>query len=108
MNSNSSLALATVRAFCRRAIPVVLALLVVFASRQVARPADNALQGLTAVTHELLVNPQPGDWLMRRGNHRAWGYSSLDQIRSAKCGRSEIGMGLEHGTRLPGGGAAGT
>ena len=35
---------------------------------------------LTPVTEEMLLNPPPGDWLMWRRTHDAWGYSPLDQI----------------------------
>lgn len=33
-----------------------------------------------AVTQERLENPEPGNWLMFRGNYAGWGYSPLDQI----------------------------
>lgn len=32
------------------------------------------------VTDEMLRSPDPGDWLMIRGNYHAWDYSALDQI----------------------------
>ena len=32
------------------------------------------------VTAEMLKNPDPADWLMLRGNHKAWNYSALNQI----------------------------
>jgi alcohol dehydrogenase (cytochrome c) len=34
----------------------------------------------TPVTGEMLRNPSPNDWLMVRGNQKAWNYSALDQI----------------------------
>ena len=32
------------------------------------------------VTDEMLLHPDPGDWLMVRGNYQAWDYSPLNQI----------------------------
>lgn len=32
------------------------------------------------VTDAMLQNPNPADWLMLRGNQKAWSYSALDQI----------------------------
>ena len=32
------------------------------------------------VTQEMLVDPDPADWLQWRGNYQKWGYSPLDQI----------------------------
>ena len=32
------------------------------------------------VSEEMLVNPDPADWLMIRGNYQAWNYSPLSQI----------------------------
>lgn len=37
----------------------------------------------TTVTQERLNNPEPGNWLMYRGNYQGWGYSPLDQITAA-------------------------
>ena len=34
----------------------------------------------SSVTDERLVNPEPHNWLMYRGNYQGWGYSPLDQI----------------------------
>src|SRR6266516_2980372 len=31
-----------------------------------------------------------GDWLMRRGDYRAWGYSALDQIRAGNVGALKL------------------
>jgi alcohol dehydrogenase (cytochrome c) len=49
----------------------------------VLAPAILAAQGpsaYTAVTEQRLLNPEPGNWLMYRGNYAGWGYSPLDQI----------------------------
>ncbi len=34
------------------------------------------------VTHERLVNPEPENWLMHKGNYQGWSYSSLEQINT--------------------------
>src|SRR5262249_6351236 len=37
----------------------------------------------SAVTEQRLLNPEPQNWLMYRGNFSGWGYSPLDQITPA-------------------------
>jgi len=34
------------------------------------------------VTHERLVNPEPENWLLTKGNYAGWSYSSLNQINA--------------------------
>ena len=51
---------------------------------------ETVLNKLTPVTTDMLQNPQPGDWLMRRGNYAAWGYSSLAQITTANVGHLKL------------------
>src|SRR5262245_32209296 len=50
-------------------------------------PAMLAAQGgpgsYTAVTEQRLLNPEPHNWLMYRGNFSGWGYSPLEQITPA-------------------------
>ena len=36
----------------------------------------------TPVTDARLANPEPGNWLMTRGNYKGWSYSPLDQINT--------------------------
>ncbi len=36
----------------------------------------------TPVTDARLVNPEPANWLMPRGNYKGWSYSALDQINT--------------------------
>jgi alcohol dehydrogenase (cytochrome c) len=47
-------------------------------SAQVRAPA-----GYADVTDSRLVNPEPQNWLMYRGNYSGWGYSPLEQITPA-------------------------
>lgn len=35
------------------------------------------------VTGEMLKNPDPADWLMIRGNQKAWNYSTLNQVTAS-------------------------
>src|SRR4029077_13595106 len=37
----------------------------------------------SAVTEQRLLNPEPHNWLMYRGNYSGWGYSQLEQITPA-------------------------
>jgi len=49
-------------------------------------PAMLAAQGMgeySAVTEQRLINPEPHNWLMYRGNYSGWGYSPLDRITPA-------------------------
>jgi alcohol dehydrogenase (cytochrome c) len=42
-------------------------------------PAQSS-SGYSAMTESRLLNPEPHNWLMYRGNYAGWGYSPLDQI----------------------------
>src|SRR3984893_6920152 len=37
----------------------------------------------TPVPDARLVNPEPANWLMTRGNYQGWSYSALDQINTS-------------------------
>jgi len=39
--------------------------------------------GYTPVTDARLLNPEPGNWLMTRGNYQGWSYTPLDQINAS-------------------------
>ena len=41
------------------------------------------VHGYVPVTDEMLLHPDPGDWLMIRRNYEAWSYSPLDSITAA-------------------------
>jgi alcohol dehydrogenase (cytochrome c) len=38
------------------------------------------IENYVPITDDMMVNPDPADWLMFRSNHMAWSYSPLDQI----------------------------
>lgn len=44
-------------------------------------------QTYTAVTDARLVNPEPSNWLMWRGNYQSWGYSPLSRINLQNVNR---------------------
>ena len=51
---------------------------------------DDLLQALKPVTDATLAKPAADDWLMRRGNFAAWGFSALDQINAQNVGRLRL------------------
>src|SRR5438445_1023460 len=58
-------------------------LAMVGAALAVLGPAMLAAQSVgsyNAVTEQRLLNPEPQNWLMYRGNYSGWGYSPLDRI----------------------------
>ena len=55
------------------------------ASLLVAGAAGSAYSAsdYTPVTDARLVNPEPANWLMTRGNYKGWSYSTLNQINTS-------------------------
>src|SRR6266404_5424577 len=51
---------------------------------------DDLLHALKPVTDATLAKPAGDDWLMRRGNFAAWGYSTLDQVNAQNVGRLKL------------------
>jgi alcohol dehydrogenase (cytochrome c) len=47
--------------------------------------AAGMLSDYSNVTSARLNNPEPGNWLMTRGNYQGWMYSPLDQINTANA-----------------------
>src|SRR5215470_17409382 len=78
-----SLVRATLSASLFSTMAPMLSVVAVLGECSVAIAGGNVLQELKPVTDEMLQKPDPGDWLMRRGDYRAWGYSTLDQIRAS-------------------------
>jgi alcohol dehydrogenase (cytochrome c) len=57
------------------------------APRRAAPPAvgvtvEGEVRNYRPVTDEMLVHPDPADWLMIRGNYQAWSHSPLTQIET--------------------------
>src|SRR5262249_46296188 len=71
-------------------LPPVLEASAVLGTGATAIAGDNVLQQLKPVTQGMLQDPNPKDWLMRRGNYGAWGYSALDQIRVENVGHLKL------------------
>src|SRR5215469_11619284 len=57
----------------------VVALTTLVSTAAIADPIEN----YSPVTSARLENPEPGNWLMTRGNYKGWSYSSLDQINTS-------------------------
>jgi alcohol dehydrogenase (cytochrome c) len=56
----------------------------------VSRPTGLTVAGdvpdYSPVTDAMLLDPDPGDWIMIRGNYRAWNFSELSQINRDNVG----------------------
>src|SRR5262245_2897689 len=48
------------------------------------------VKNFVPVTDEMLRKPDPGDWLMFRGNYHGWSHSALKEITSANVGDLEL------------------
>src|ERR1700735_3046176 len=68
----------------------VLGALAVCAGQSRAFAGDDLLHALNPVTDATLAKPAGDDWLMRRGNFAAWGYSTLDQVNAQNVGRLKL------------------
>src|SRR5262249_18344837 len=86
MRPTGSLVRAALSASLLSTLPPVLGVSALFAECSLAIASENVLKGFRPVTDDVLQKPDPGDWLMRRGDYRAWGYSALDQIRAGNVG----------------------
>ena len=57
------------------------------------------------VTDARLLNPEPGNWLMTRGNYQGWSYSPLDQINTSNVKRLvpvwALSTGVNSGHQAP-------
>ena len=52
--------------------------------------AADAIDNITPVTDEMLLNPSENDWLMWRRTYDGWGYSPLDQINKDNVGQLKL------------------
>src|SRR6266542_2380382 len=59
----------------------------------------------TPVTDARLVNPEPANWLMIRGNYKGWSYSPLDRINTSNVKNLmpvwSLSTGVEEGHEAP-------
>lgn len=52
--------------------------------------AQGEVENFTPLTDEMLLDPDPADWVMWRRNYAAWGYSPLDQITTENVDDLEL------------------
>lgn len=52
--------------------------------------SQNEVEDFTPLTSEMLLEPDPEDWVMWRRTYDAWGYSPLDQINKENVGDLEL------------------
>jgi alcohol dehydrogenase (cytochrome c) len=90
MRLTGSLVRAALSASLLSTLPLVLGVSALLAECSLAIAGENVLKGFRPVTDDMLQKPDPGDWLMRRGDYRAWGYSALDQIRVGNVGALKL------------------
>jgi PQQ-dependent dehydrogenase (methanol/ethanol family) len=68
--------------------------------------ADERFDDFVPVTDDMLVDPDPADWLMWRRTLDSWGYSPLEEIHSGNVGQLRLawsrplGPGVQEGTPL--------
>src|ERR1700693_6280422 len=55
-----------------------------------ARAVNSGLKVFKPVTAEMLLNPDPADWLMWRRTYNGWGYSPLDQINKGNIKNLQV------------------
>jgi len=63
------------------------------------------IRSYSPVTDARLLNPEPQNWLMYRGNYAGWGYSPLDQITTQNARKLTpvwtLGTGVAEGHESP-------
>lgn len=77
-------------AAARSAVIFTFAASALFGSQERASAGEDLLHALQPVTDSELNRPAADDWLMRRGNFAAWGFSTLDQINAGNIGRLRL------------------
>src|SRR5216683_5485038 len=55
-----------------------------------AAPTNTAVKSFKPVTAEMLLKPDPADWLMWRRTYDGWGYSPLDQINKGNIKNLQV------------------
>ena len=90
MRPITSLVRAALSASLLSTLSLVLGVSALLAECSLAIAGDNVLKQFRPITDQMLQRPDRGDWLMRRGDYRAWGYSALDQIRAGNVGALKL------------------
>src|SRR5262245_65839106 len=92
MRPTRSLVRAALSASLLSTLPPVLGVSAMLAECSVAIAGGNVLKEFRPVTDDMLQRLDPGDWLMRRGDYRAWGPRALGQIRVGNAGAQELAV----------------
>ncbi len=83
----------------------VLVATLLLVSAMTCTAEDVASRPYKTVTAARLLDPEPGNWLMYRGNYAGWGYSPLAKISSKNVGRLELAWsyatGINEGHQAP-------
>ena len=53
-------------------------------------PVPDLLQGFVPVTDDMLLRPEPENWISFRNGYNLWGYSSLSQINAGNVGELRL------------------
>src|ERR1700704_4939377 len=56
-----------------------------------ATPTNTAVKDFKPVTADMLLKPDPADWLMWRRTYDGWGYSPLDPNKKGKNKKPQVG-----------------
>src|SRR5262249_31554690 len=86
MRPTGSLVRAALSASLLSTLPPVLGVSALFAQCPLALAGDNVRKQVRPITNPMPQSPDRGDWMMRRGDCRGWGDSTLDQIRAGNVG----------------------
>src|SRR5262245_14927939 len=90
MRPTRSLVRAALSASLLSTLPPVLGVSAMLAECSVAIAGGNVLKEFRPVTDDMLQRPDPGDWLMRRGDYRGWGYRAVGQNRAGNVGALKL------------------
>ncbi len=71
----------------------VLALSVAVLSAPAWAEDSDPMKSFRNVTNEVLLDPNPSDWLMWRRTYNSWGHSPLDQINTDNVNRLQLAWG---------------
>jgi glucose dehydrogenase len=75
---------------------VVTLVLVLGGVTALPQRAPALMPELPPISDDILVNPNPNDWLMWRRTYNAWGHSPLSQITAANVSRLRLAWAWTH------------
>src|SRR5690606_39692636 len=74
----------------RRVLLVALLACAAYALAQQGQQPQTRTIEFEPITEQMLLDPDPADWIMWRRNYASWGYSPLDQINRDNVGDLEL------------------